>query len=34
MNYVALNQNILGKKLVIGSGFVGGTEKPSNRRKI
>ena len=27
MNYVALNQNILGKKLVIGSGFVGGTEK-------
>ena len=27
MNYVALNQNILGKKLVIGSGFVGGSEK-------
>ena len=27
MNYIALNQNILGKKLVIGSGFVGGNEK-------
>ena len=27
MNYVALQQNILGKMLKIGTGFVGGTEK-------